>query len=145
MSPNRQVLRFVSHIDLLAERLTPPRRPEDAGEPECSRTELRILSALGRQEPVSMTDLAASLDIPLSTATRAIDKLVAKSLVERRSVLEDRRIVQVGFSPRGRDINRFVTRARLARARAILRRLTTEERGTLVEALSRLVAGSNNE
>ena len=137
---NRQVLAFTSQIDLLAERLAPPRRPEDAREPECSRTELRILSALGRKEPVSMTDLAGSLSIPLSTATRAVDKLVAKGLVERRGVLKDRRIVQVGFSPRGREINRFVIRSRFAIARSLLRALNMDERSRLIRLLARLAA-----
>jgi len=104
--------------------------------------ELRVLSALGHKEPVNMTDLAASLDIPLSTATRAIDKLVAKRLVERRGVVTDRRIVQIAFSSRGREINRFVMRSRLATARALLRTLSPGERNSLVKALARLVGTS---
>lgn len=91
-----------------------------------------------------MTDLAGSLDIPLSTATRAIDKLVAKELVERRSVLKDRRVVHVGFSPRGREINRFVMRSRFTIAKKMLRRLSEDERGQLIERLSRLVAVPEN-
>src|SRR5579872_2063150 len=137
---NRQILAFTAQIDWLAERLTPPRRPQDAREPECSRTELRILSVLGRNEPVSMTDLAGSLDIPLSTVTRAIDKLVTKGLVERGGVVKDRRIVQVGFSPRGREIDRFVVRSRFAIARSLLRALSTEDRARLLRLLARLAA-----
>lgn len=137
---NRQILAFTAQIDRLAERLTPPRRPQDAREPECSRTELRILSALGRQEPVSMTDLAGALDIPISTATRAIDKLVMKGLVERGGVVKDRRIVQVGFSPRGREINQFVMRSRFAIARNLLRPLLAEDRSRLIRLLAKVAA-----
>jgi len=139
---SNQILAFTALIDLLAEHLTPPRRPEDAREPECSRTELRILSALGRKELVTMTGLSGSLDIPLSTATRAVDKLVAKGLVERGGVVKDRRIVQVGFSPRGREINRFVMRSRFAIAKRLLRSLGTSDRNRLIRLLARLAAVS---
>jgi len=135
---SRQIREFVAHIDRLAERLTPPRRPQDAREPECSRTELRILAALSRKQPVAMSDLAASLDIPLSTATRAVGKLVAKGLVERRGLRQDRRVVQVGFSRRGREINRYVARSRQAVARAMLQPLSPTARANLIERLARL-------
>ncbi|MBZ5576250.1 MAG: MarR family transcriptional regulator [Acidobacteriia bacterium] len=137
---HRQIREFVDRIDWLSERLTPPRRPQDAQEPECSRTELRILSVLGRKEPVTMTDLAGGLGIPLSTATRAIDKLVAKGLVERRGVPKDRRIVQIGFSRHGREINRFAIKSRCAIARSLLRKMSPAERTRLLQRLVRLAA-----
>ena len=87
-----------------------------------------------------MTGLAGSLDIPISTATRAIDKLVMKGLVERRGVVKDRRIVQVGFSPRGREINRFVMHSRFTIARKLLRPLPVEERSRLIRLLAKVAA-----
>jgi DNA-binding MarR family transcriptional regulator len=78
---------FIAPIDLLADHLTPARRPEDHAEPECSQTELRLLSVL-----------AGSLGVHLSAAARAIDKLVAKGFVERNRIATDRRVVQVGLS-----------------------------------------------
>jgi len=138
--PARQVRAFVAGIDLLAERLTPSRRPQDLNAPECSHAELRILSALARAEPVTMSDLAAWLHIPLSTASRAVDKLVAKQLVERRGIRNDRRVVQVAFSPLGKEINRFVLRSRLALARRILASLAPSERNALLACLSKLTS-----
>ena len=137
---NRLVRQFVAQIDRLSERLTPIRRPQDAQEPECSRTELRLLAALGRKEPVAMSDLAGGLGVPLSTVTRTVDKLVAKGLVERGGVRSDRRIVQVGFSRRGREINRFVARSRCAVARSLLRKLSPAARANLVKRLALLAA-----
>ena len=135
---DRQSEDFIAYFDALADRLIPARRPQDSGEPECSRTELRALAALARREPVSMTELASALDVPLSTATRTVDKLVAKDLVERRSLQQDRRVVQVGFSRRGKEINRYVMRSRVAAARRMLQALSLTGRKTLLLQLERL-------
>ena len=135
---SRQIRAFVEHIDLLGETLTIPRRPQDAQEPECSQTELRILAALGRAEPVAMTGLAATLEIPASTLTRAVDKLARKGFVQRRRIRRDRRIVEVGFSPRGKEIHRFVQRERLGRARAALATLNPIERTRFMEMVAKL-------
>ena len=85
-----------------------------------------------------MTELAGPLGIPLSTATRAIDKLVAKGLVERRRPRRDRRLVLVGFSGRGKEINQFVARSRTAIARLLLLKLRPDEIAVLMRRLGRL-------
>jgi DNA-binding MarR family transcriptional regulator len=137
-----QVREFVAQIDLLADRLTPLRRPQDVDEPECSRTELRLLSVLARKGPLTMTELASSLSIHLSSATRAIDKLVSKGLVKRNRVAMDRRVVQVGFSRRGKEINGFVVRQRAVAAQRMLAALKPRERELLIRVLSRLAGAS---
>ena len=65
----RQVRGFIDNLDLLSEQLTPARRPQDQDLPDCSRTELRVLAALARQEPVKTTVLAIALEVPASTLT----------------------------------------------------------------------------
>lgn len=86
-----------------------------------------------------MSQLAAQLGVPLSTASRTVDRLVAKRLVERKPLLRDRRIVHVAFSPRGRRINQYVVDARRAAAAAMLGALTERERAWLIERLARMV------
>ena len=49
-----------------------------------------------------MTDLATALSAPLSTVTRIIDRLENKQMVERFRSLEDRRIVIVKESEKGK-------------------------------------------
>lgn len=126
-------------VQALAARLRPPRRPRDRSAPECSDQELRALDTLGRHGRVTMSQLAAQLGVPLSTASRTVDRLVAKRLVERKPLLRDRRIVHVAFSPRGRRINQYVVDARRAAAAAMLGALTERERAWLIERLARMV------
>lgn len=128
-----QARTFIAFSDAISERLAAQRRPQDASEPECSLSELRMLAALGKKEPVTMTELAGVLGMPLSTATRVADKLVKKQLVERHRADGDRRVVEIGFSKRGREINRYVTRRRLACARKLLGALSPAERARLIE------------
>jgi DNA-binding MarR family transcriptional regulator len=138
---DEQIQEFVAHVDAIAERLTPQRRPQDASEPECSLMELRALAILGRREPITMSELAGALKMPLSSVTHTVDKLVGKRLAERRRVKKDRRLVQVGFSKRGKEINQFVTEKRLAAARSMFEALKPPERAVVVKRLAKMAKG----
>jgi DNA-binding MarR family transcriptional regulator len=137
-SLDQQIREFVTHVDAIAERLTPERRPQDASEPECSPMELRALVILGRREPITMSELAAALRVPLSSVTHTVDRLVAKRLAERKRGKNDRRIIQVGFNKRGKEINQFVTEKRLAAARSMLEALKPAERAVVVKRLAKM-------
>jgi len=102
--------------------------------------ELRALAILGRQEPVTMSELAGALRAPLSSVTHTVGKLVAKRLVERKRVKQDRRVVLVGFSKRGKEINRFVTEKRLAEGRTMLQALKSRDRTFVVKRLAQMAA-----
>jgi DNA-binding MarR family transcriptional regulator len=134
------VSRFIAHVDALADRLTPKRRRRDAGAPECSPRELRALRALGRHGTLTMTVLSKALDVPLSTATRIVEGLCTKGLVERRQSKQDRRVVEVRFGQRGKRINRYVEESRRSEAEALLLSLSERERSRLVRQLARLLA-----
>lgn len=129
---------FLAHLDELAELLRPRRRPQDRDLPECSASELRALAALGRLGAIAMSDLAAMLGLPISTATRIVDRLVAKDLAARRRSPQDRRIVQVSFSPKGQRIHEFVVATRRAAASALLESLPSARRASLLRQLSRI-------
>lgn len=130
---------FLAQVDALAERLTPRRRPQDADAPECSPRELRAIRAIGRHEHLTMTALAKILDVPLSTATRIVEKLVEQGLVERRQSKHDRRVTEIRFGQRGKRINRHVEESRRAEAYAMLRELPERERTRLLTQLGRLL------
>jgi DNA-binding MarR family transcriptional regulator len=86
-----------------------------------------------------MTELATILDSPISTATRVVDRLVEKGLVERLRSEKDRRIVEVSFSPLGREINRHVVRSQRAVARKMLGALSAVNRKRLLGHLDKMV------
>jgi DNA-binding MarR family transcriptional regulator len=133
---------FLVQLDALTERLSPRRRPQDAHEPACSPRELRVLGALGalgRNGRMTMTAVATLLDVPLSTATYTVDRLVAKGLVERNQAARDRRVVEVGFGRHGKTINRFVVATRRSEAGAMLAALSARERKELLQQLAKMI------
>jgi DNA-binding MarR family transcriptional regulator len=141
MLSDKQVRQFIDLMDMVADRLRPVRRPQDRDQPECSQLEMRALAALGQRNTVTMSELAAILKVPLSTATRMIDKLVVKNLVERKHVKHDRRVVQVAFSRKGKRIHQFVIESRFAAGRGMLAALHPRERGVFLKRILKMVPG----
>ncbi len=68
-----------------------------------SITEVHTLAAIGTGRAKTMTQVAASLKISVSTLTTAINKLVDKKYVNRFRVPEDRRIVKIELTEEGRE------------------------------------------
>jgi DNA-binding MarR family transcriptional regulator len=143
-APDSDVARFLADLDAIVDRVRVRRRPQDAGAPECSPRELRALAALGRHGRLTMSALATLLDTPLSTATRTVDRLVGKGLVERKRAATDRRVLEVGFGRRGRHINDYVDNSRRADAAKLLRGLSASERKELVRLLGRVAAAARD-
>jgi DNA-binding MarR family transcriptional regulator len=138
VQPEEEVRQFIAHMDLLSERLAPVRRKQDAAVAECSRQELKALAALGQRETLTMSDLAAILKVQLSTATHLIDKLAAKGLVERKRLKQDRRIVRVTFSRKGKRIHQYVVASRVAAARAMLEALNPAARRIFLRRMTKI-------
>jgi DNA-binding MarR family transcriptional regulator len=137
--PDQQIDLLLRCMRLIEEQLRPRRRARDRAIPECSASELRALAGLGQRGSLSMTELATILDSPISTATRVVDRLVEKGLVERLRSDKDRRVVEVSFSTLGREINRHVVRSQRAVARKMLGGLPAADRKRLLGQLEKLV------
>jgi DNA-binding MarR family transcriptional regulator len=133
-----QAQSLIAAIDALARRLAPPRRPQDRDAPECSPQELRALNALSQSGRLTMSELAAEIGTPISTATRIVDRLADKGLAMRRNAPGDRRVVHVSFSARGKRIDRYVVEAQRSAARALLRVLPARDRALVLERLDRM-------
>ena len=90
--------RLLGHLERrLCERLV--RRLSAAGS---SLNEWRVLAQLAEGPGRAMSDVAGSLDIPASSATKLVDAMVAANLVFRRGDETDRRKVVIHLAPRGR-------------------------------------------
>jgi DNA-binding MarR family transcriptional regulator len=128
--------RFILAIDILADRLAPEGR---ADAPEISSREIQALRALGWAKEMRMSDLAASMRVPLSTASRVVDRLTRKRLVERAGG-SDRRTVQVRFSRYGLKVGAYLMAWRRETVSTMLQTLSPGERTELLSVLDRLIA-----
>ncbi len=63
-----------------------------------------LLQFLRRQSPSTMGILSQEMQIPVSTATRVVDRLVAKGLISRKKSPQDKRIVLVLLEPEGKRL-----------------------------------------
>ncbi len=97
--------------------------------------QFRALVVLASHPHLTVTDLAAALDIHASTATRMCDRLVAKRLVLRQARPGDRRIVELRLAAGGRKLVHQVTERRREAIRSIVTRLPPDVSEGLIDAL----------
>lgn len=102
---------------------------------DVSTPELFVLSYLPAEREPNMSEIGRALSIDVSTLTRLVDKLVDKSLVERRSDPHDRRMVKVRLAERGKEIILRVEKEKKRRIVSILRQLSDEEIESLLKIM----------
>ena len=101
--------------------------------------EILLVLARSETERMRMTDLAASLLLSKSAATRLVDRLVSHGLVERSTCPVDRRGTEVELTDRGKDA--FIAAGRI-HLRGIERHfgdhLSDEETVVIADAMLRV-------
>jgi len=73
---------------------------------------LNVLTILEMDGSISMSQLAASLDVSVASMTGIVDRMEERGLVERHRDLADRRIVLVVPTEAGQDVFREIDRRR---------------------------------
>jgi DNA-binding MarR family transcriptional regulator len=109
---------------------------EDALEPG----QFDTLDLLVRQEAWRMSDLADALRVDPSTATRAVQRLIKEGLAERRSSVDDGRVVMVTASPAGRLRHAAIEERRKDVMITMVSEFAPDERRRLADLMERLVA-----
>jgi DNA-binding MarR family transcriptional regulator len=134
---DQQSGQLLGYLDALFQRLVLPRQPVEPAL-DCSREEIRALILLGSSGRMIMSDFAAGLGVPLSTATHTVDRLVDKVLVVRNRRDEDRRVVEVEMSENGKKLQQAFRCKRQGVARSWLAALRPEEREIFLELMSKI-------
>ncbi|MEM1412278.1 MAG: MarR family transcriptional regulator [Pseudomonadota bacterium] len=105
-----------------------------------SVTEWRVIAILGRFPGVTATDVMARAAMDKVAVSRAVSRLVDKSLVQRNENAQDRRRVGLRLTRRGvRTFNAVVPKAHAYEQR-LLAELSAEERATLNHLIDTLQA-----
>lgn len=84
---------------------------------------------------VSVKELAERLGLSLPGASRTVDALLRRGLLERREDEDDRRVRRVGITDAGRDAVHRIETARLAGIEAWAEQLDPDRRARLLAAL----------
>lgn len=102
------------------------------------RGQFRVLGELVRNGPMTMSDLAASMQVAPPTATGIVNRLESQELVQRRSDQQDRRTTWVEINADGQaHLDAFLARGKANLTRR-LDALSPDERTSLQGAMSAL-------
>ncbi|MBP1918468.1 MarR family winged helix-turn-helix transcriptional regulator [Youngiibacter multivorans] len=105
---------------------------------DLSVTEMHTLEAIGTEGERSMSEAAKKLNITVGTLTTAIAKLMAKGYVERRRTDEDKRVVLVKLTEKGRIANSVHERFHQEMIKDTLEQLSPDEEEILRKSLEKL-------
>jgi DNA-binding MarR family transcriptional regulator len=112
---------------------------------ELSPQDARALMTLADRAPLTMTDLSETLGVPLSTATRMVERLIEKGLAIRSRIEDDRRVVRVDLSAEGDRLHQIFLEQRRAAGRVMLAPLTHGEREIFIELMRKITQPRSEE
>jgi len=111
------------------------------GELDLSLTQLKAMAFLERVErEVSVKDLAGELGLSLPAASRSIDGLHGRGLLERREDEDDRRMKRVQLTPEGSRTVRRLNDIRISGLEDFLTTFSAAERRRFAAALAPFLA-----
>ncbi len=102
-----------------------------------SKREFGLCIMLGKEKKMIMREVAEFLQVPMSTATGIVDKLIEKGLVNRDYSPEDRRIVMVELSAQGCDIYDMLKEKLFQYGRSVLEEFEPHERDQFIDFMVR--------
>ena len=105
---------------------------------DITNNDMHIIEAIGINEPKNMSTIAREISVTVGTLTIAMNSLVKKGYVLRERGKEDRRVVYISLTERGRAA--YVHHARFHKAMidSISDELTSEEMELLIKTLTKL-------
>lgn len=103
-----------------------------------SMTQLHVMSMLERHGDISMSRLAETIDVSLSSATGLVDRMEERGYLERLRVPDDRRVVLVRISETGRKLLDEIEVLRTEMLRTVLDRMDPDQLDGLARATADL-------
>ena len=105
---------------------------------DITNNDMHVIEAIGTGAPKNMSSIARELSVTVGTLTIAMNSLVKKGYVVRERGQEDRRVVYISLSDRGRKAFEHHAQVHREMIEGVTGDLSEEEMQVLVKALSRL-------
>jgi len=105
---------------------------------DISVNDMHIIEAIGEKEPKNMSSVAKIMSVTVGTLTIAINSLVKKGYVHRERSEEDRRVVLISLTEKGRKANAHHMKFHDGMIQAVLKDLDEEQQKILVKPLLNL-------
>ncbi len=102
--------------------------------------EIHALISIGSKGPMTMSAIAGSLHLSLSSMTAVIDKLENKKFVSRDRQKQDRRVVEVALTRAGAKLYKVAREAHMQLMDKFLSALSIAEQDTLLSLFRKITA-----
>lgn len=104
-----------------------------------SKSEIFAMLLVDRNGEVIMSQISSYINIPTSTATGIVDRLVKNGFMKRERSESDRRIVTIRLTDRGKEIVESLKNFIMERINAVNENLTEDERGMLYNIFIKVI------
>ena len=111
---------------------------KNGGLSDLSVTEIHTIEAIGIYWPRTMSEVATDLKITVGTLTTAINKLIKKGYVERKRIEEDRRVVLINLTEKGKLVFELHENFHKDMVNEVLSGLNESDERVLISSLERL-------
>lgn len=105
---------------------------------DITNNDMHVIEAIGTGAPKNMSTIARELSVTVGTLTIAMNSLVKKGYVVRERGREDRRVVYISLSERGRQAYEHHAEFHRQMVEAATKDLSEEEMKVLIQALLKL-------
>ena len=105
---------------------------------DITNNDMHVIEAVGLGEPKNMSAIAKVLSVTMGTLTIAMNSLVKKGYVKRTRGKEDRRVVYISLSEKGKGAYQHHEKFHRHMIDEILKDLTEEETEALMKSLTKL-------
>ncbi len=130
---NDVLVRLFRNVNVIEERAIRTEEYKDV-----TTNDMHVIEAIGMEGARNMTSVARSLEVTTGTLTIAVNSLVKKGYVDRVRSEEDRRVVLVSLSDKGRRAYLHHRRFHEQMIDSVVAELTEEEQQVLEKALVKL-------
>lgn len=130
---NEMLVRLFRNVNVIEERAIRTGEYNDV-----TTNDMHVIEAIGMDEAKNMTSVARSLDVTTGTLTIAVNSLVKKGYVDRVRSEEDRRVVLISLSEKGKRAYLHHRKFHDRMIGAVVEELTEEEQQVLERALTKL-------
>ena len=130
---NEMLVKLFRSINVIEERAVRTGEYQDV-----TANDMHVIEAIGTEGAKNMTSVARALDVTTGTLTIAVNSLVKKGYVDRVRSEEDRRVVLISLSEKGRRAYLHHRKFHDEMIGVIVEELTEEEQQVLEKALRKL-------
>ena len=105
---------------------------------DLTNNDMHVIEAIGTGEPKNMSTIAKELSVTVGTLTIAMNSLVKKGYVNRQRGKEDRRVVYISLSDKGKAAFEHHAKFHREMIDGVLNQLSENEVEVLIKALTGL-------